>query len=165
MSEINPNRLESEVCATFSSCSIQPAANPTNSPPASATSTSPLLSALVNIQRVWASAICSPGSASRAALARSFAVLRLPSPSWADQKVRPGERPRIARPSSSRLSNTLGKPKKAAHQMIRRDASRTPGHDAERHRRPREMDRPAVGNGELDNQRHEQQSQRGKARP
>ena len=54
--------------------------------------------------------------------------------------------------------------KETADHVIDRDASRSPGHDAERHSGPSEMDRPAIGHRELDDQGHEQQSQRGKAR-
>ena len=54
--------------------------------------------------------------------------------------------------------------KETADHVIDRDASRSPGHDAERHSGPSQMDRPAIGHRELDDQGHEQQSQRGKAR-
>src|SRR5215472_2759004 len=47
--------------------------------------------------------------------------------------------------------------------MIHGDMSRSPGHDPERHCRPREMNRPAVGHGQLDDQGHEEQSECGKA--
>ena len=46
-------------------------------------------------------------------------------------------------------------PKETADHVIDRDASRSPGHDAERHSGPSEMDRPAIGHRELDDQGHE----------
>jgi len=52
-------------------------------------------------------------------------------------------------------------PKNAADQTIERQATRPPSDDGERHRRPSDMHRPSVGNGQLDDESHEQEAQRG----
>src|SRR5215471_6756341 len=49
--------------------------------------------------------------------------------------------------------------------MVDRHPTGTPSHDGERHGCPREMDRPAVRHGKLDDASHEQETKRGKARP
>src|SRR5262245_4876981 len=49
--------------------------------------------------------------------------------------------------------------------MVDRQPAWTPSHDGERHCRPREMDRPAVRNGQLDDTGHQQETGGGKARP
>jgi hypothetical protein len=49
--------------------------------------------------------------------------------------------------------------------MVDRQPTRTPSHDGERYSRPRDMDRPAVWHGKLDDAGHEQETESGKARP
>src|SRR5215510_3818137 len=49
--------------------------------------------------------------------------------------------------------------------MVDRQPAWTPSHDGERHCRPREMDRPTIRNGQLDDTGHQQETGCGKARP
>src|SRR5271168_1210000 len=48
--------------------------------------------------------------------------------------------------------------------VVDRGAAGTPGHDAERHRGPGDVNRPAVRYGQFDNQSHEEETQCRKAR-
>lgn len=48
--------------------------------------------------------------------------------------------------------------------MVERKPSRAPGHDAKRHRRPSDVNWPAVRDGELDDKHHDQQPQSGHSR-
>jgi ABC transporter substrate binding protein len=55
-----------------------------------------------------------------------------------------------------RLFDTQSRP--LTEQMVDRRPTGTPSHDGERHSRPRDMDRPAVRHGKLDDAGHEQET-------
>src|SRR6202040_246411 len=60
-------------------------------------------------------------------------------------------------------ANVLGHSQYSSDEIVEGKRAWPPSHDAERHRGPRDMDRPTVGNGQLDNASHEEQPGRGEA--
>src|SRR5712664_1294211 len=62
------------------------------------------------------------------------------------------------------LSNDLWELQEVPDQVISRNPTGSPCHDAKRHRSPRDMDRPTVWYGQLDNAGHAQESHSREAR-
>ena len=78
-----------------------------------------------------------------------------PSESSREDERNPGRRALARqRPLSA---NVLGHSQYSSDEIVEGKRAWPPSHDAERHRGPRDMDRPTVGNGQLDNASHEEQ--------
>src|SRR5260370_28287717 len=90
--------------------------------------------------------------------------IRLPSAFSPDINSLVFQQRRISTPASLEpLSEILRHLKEIARQIVDRDSAGSISHDPEGHRCPSDMDRPAIGHGEFDDRRQEQEPERPKA--